>query len=237
MAEGCLCDQLAGRDVSLSPVCIGHLWLFENLSDDAIEALANAAIRKKFTKGQPVFMQGDPADEMFLIKAGRVMLKKITEDGMEITLDIRKAGDFIGENMLNEEVDYPLMAMCMETTLICGFDRKGFEQLVLGHPQIGLQVIKNLSRRISWLTSRVGSMSITNLEDRLYRVLIQVAQEHGVKNQKGFEIQFSLTHEELSFLAGAHRVSITKAMKTLRECGKIIQQGKSLILPSAFLPL
>jgi CRP-like cAMP-binding protein len=70
------------------------------------------------------------------------------------------------------------MAWCMEDTLICGFNRLGFEKLVLSHPQIGLQVIKNLSRRITWLTSRVGSMSITNLEDRLHRVLVQVAREH-----------------------------------------------------------
>jgi hypothetical protein len=28
-----------------------------------------------------------------------------------------------------------------------------------GHPTIGLQVIKNLSRRVAWLTSRVRSMS------------------------------------------------------------------------------
>jgi CRP-like cAMP-binding protein len=236
MAEGCLCEQLAGRDVPLSSVCIGHLWLFENLPEDTVEILAHSAIRKKFTRGQPVFMQGDPAHEMFLIKAGRVMLKKITEDGTEITLDIRKGGDFLGENMLSEEVDYPLTARCVETTLICGFDRKGFENLVLAHPKIGWQVIKNLSRRVAWLTSRVGSMSITNLEDRLYQVLVQVAREHGVKTQKGFEIQFPLTHEELSFLAGAHRVSITRAMKTLRECGKLIQEGRSLILLSGSLP-
>lgn len=232
MADGCLCEQLAGSDVGLSPVCIGHFWLFENMPAETTQALAEAAMRKKFARGQYVFLQGDPADEMFLIKAGRVMLKKIAEDGMEITLDIRKAGDFLGENMLSEEIDYPLTAWCMEDTLICGFNRRGFEKLVLGHPQIGLQVIKNLSRRITWLTSRVGSMSITNLEDRLYRVLVQVAREHGVKSQKGFEIQFPLTHEELSFLAGAHRVSITRAMKTLRESGRIIQEGRILILPS-----
>lgn len=84
-----------------------------------------------------------------------------------------------------------------------------FEKLVLDHPSIGLQVIKNLSRRIDWLTSRVGSLSLTNLEDRLYSVLVNVAQEHGVKSPKGFVIQFPPTHEELGFLVGAHRVSIT----------------------------
>lgn len=53
---------------------------------------------------------------------------------------------------------------------------------------------------------------------------------HGIKDHKGYIIQFPLTHEELSFLVGAHRVSITKAMKSLKESGKIVKQGRSLIV-------
>jgi CRP/FNR family transcriptional regulator len=167
---------------------------------------------------------------MFLIKAGRVKLSKFTEDGDEITLDIRKAGDFLGESMLLEDTEYPLTAVCLEDTLICGFTKQDFEKLVLDYPSIGLQVIKNLSKRIDWLTSRVGSLSFSTLEDLLYNVLVQVAREHGSRSQKGYAIQFPLTHEELGFLVGAHRVSITRAMKALKKSGKIIKEGKTLIL-------
>ena len=230
-AMGCVCEEMAGKDVVLSPTCIGHLWIFENLVPEELDALSKAALRKKYERGRAIFSQGEPANQMFLIKAGRVKLSKVTEDGTEITLDIRKAGDFLGENMLSEDLDYPVTAWCMEETLFCGFSKEGFEKLVLESPNIGLQVIKNLSNRISWLTSRVGSMSVTNLEERLYGVLTNVAREHGTKSQKGFVIQFPLTHEDLSFLVGAHRVSITKAMKDLRQSGRIIQEGRTLILP------
>ncbi len=230
MAMGCLCEREAGREHPLSPTCIGHLWVFEDLRPEELMALTKTAIRRIYQKGQEVFSQGKKADKMFLIKAGRVKLSKITEGGDELTLDIRKAGDFLGENMLLEDTNYPLTATCLEDTLICGFTKKDFEKLVLDHPSIGLQVIKNLSKRIDWLTSRVGSLSFTNLEDRLYSVLTQFAQEHGIKSQKGSAIQFPLTHEELGFLVGAHRVSITRAMKALKESGKIIQEGRTLIL-------
>ncbi len=228
---GCPCDQQAGNNFLVTPTCIGHLWVFENLRPEELQALTQAALRKIYKRGEEVFSQGDSAQKMFLIKAGRVKLSKISEEGDEITLDIRKAGDFLGESMLTEDIEYPLAATCLEDTLICGFTKYDFEKLVLEHPSIGLQVIKNLSKRIDWLTSRVGSLSLTNLEDRLYSVLINVAQEHGVKGPKGFVIQFPLTHEELSFLVGAHRVSITRAMKTLRESGKVLQDGRTLILP------
>ena len=231
---GCLCDQQAGREHALAPTCIGHLWVFADLQPEELAALTKAALRKLFHKGQEVFSQGEPAQKMFLLKGGRVKLSKLAESGDEITLDIRKAGDFLGESMLLEDTLYPLTATCLEDTLICGFDKAGFEKLVLDHPNIGLQVIKNLSRRIDGLTSRVGSLSLSNLEERLYQVLSQVVREHGVQERQGYSIQFPLTHEELGFLVGAHRVSVTRALKSLKETGRILQEGRVLIVPHPF---
>jgi CRP/FNR family transcriptional regulator len=148
------------------------LWIFENLRPEEKNALSEGAIRKAYDRGEAIFTQGHAAREMFLLKAGRVKLSQVMEDGTEITLDIRKAGDFLGENMLSEDIEYPVTAWCLEKTLVCGFDKRGFEKIVLQYPNIGLQVIKNLSNRINRLTTRMGGMSITNLEERLYRVLI-----------------------------------------------------------------
>ena len=228
---GCLCEELIRHGAEVSPTCIGHLWVFENFGAEEMKAVARFALRRSFNQGEAVFMQGEPCRDVSLIKMGRVRLSKLMEDGTEFTLDIRKAGDFLGENMLSDEVDYPVSAWCMEQVLVCSFSRDQFEKLVLEYPRIGLQVIKNLSNRVTRLTSRIGSMSLTNLEDRLHRVLINVAREHGIRDSKGYTIQFPLTHEDLSFLAGAHRVSITRAMKSLKKAGKIIQQGKMLTLP------
>ena len=228
---GCLCREMAGSEMALTQVCIGSHWIFNNLEKEEIIALSREALRKKKKRGETLFMQGDPADDMFLIKGGRVKLSKVLEDGTEIMLDIRKAGDFVGENMFSEEGVYPVSAVCLEDTLTCGFSRSQFERLVTDHPKVGLQIIKALSDRISSLTDRVGSLAVTNIEDRLYNVLTTVAKEHGTQGPRGVEIQFPLTHEDLGFLTGAHRVSITRAMKALKTAGKIILDGRQLILP------
>lgn len=228
----CLCEQIAGDGMALSPVCIGNHWMFQNLDAEDVMALSHEAVRKKSAKGEALFLQGDPAGDMFLIKGGRIKLSKVLEDGTELMLDIRKAGNFVGENIFSEEGMYPVSAVCLEETLTCSFSRGQFEDLVVRHPKVGLQIIKTLSERISSLTDRVGSLAVASIEDRLYRVLSNVAKEHGTQSSRGVIIQFPLTHEDLGFLTGAHRVSITRAMKTLKEAGKIIHEGRRLILPA-----
>jgi CRP-like cAMP-binding protein len=154
----CTCDELVGGQAGVSPVCLAHLWLFGDLSEAETAALTAAAWRKPLEKGQYAFIQGQPATLLFVIKAGRVKLVKTDEDGTEILVDIRKAGDFLGETFLSAESDYPLTAECMEDSLLCGFSKERFERLVTENPNIGLQIMRNMSERISWLTSRVGSM-------------------------------------------------------------------------------
>jgi CRP/FNR family transcriptional regulator, cyclic AMP receptor protein len=227
----CRCEEQAGEPLDFSPVCIGHLWLFRNLSAVEQEALSRSAVRKKSGKGSLLFRQGDPADALFLIKGGRLKLSKVFEDGREVTLDIRKSGDFVGETLLSEAADYPVSAWCLEDTLTCGFDRRGFEQLVLAHPHIGLQIIRNMSERITSLTDRLGGLAGGPIEDRLLQTLVDLSREHGVSHRQGKAIQLNLTHEDLSFLIGAHRVSVTRAIKNLKRSGKIIADGRNLIIP------
>jgi CRP/FNR family transcriptional regulator len=61
-AMGCVCEELAGKDAGLSPTCIGHLWIFENLKPQELDALSKAALRKKYERGQTIFSQGEPAN-------------------------------------------------------------------------------------------------------------------------------------------------------------------------------
>ncbi len=87
-----------------------------------------------------------------------------------------------------------------------------------------------MSERIAWLSDQVGNLTVTNIEDRLHRVLQNVAKEQGVEDERGYVLNFAITHEELGFLIGAHRVSVTRAMTALKQNGKILVDGKSLVI-------
>jgi CRP/FNR family transcriptional regulator, cyclic AMP receptor protein len=227
----CYCEEITHDDMQVTRKCFRELWLFEDLTEDENEQCRAIGSRRVFHPGQAIFFQGDPAHEMFMIKAGRIKLSKVLEDGTEVILDFRKAGDMIGENMISEEIKYPVTAWSMEETITCGFNKKHFETLISENPGIGLRVIKNMGKRISALTHRLGSMSSGNLMERLYQILSHIAQEHGKANAYEYVIEFPLTHDELGYLLGAHRVSITRALKGLTQSGKVVMANRTIMIP------
>lgn len=219
-----------------SPLCIGQLWGFEGLPREETLEVAKRALRRRYHVGQAVFRQVDTAREISLIKAERIRLSKVLEDGMELTLDIRKPSDFLGGIYLQRRL------------------RLSGECLMHGRNP-GVQFHEGQLRRIDPRTPpcrpsdhqkseqphlafdrSVGAMSHSHLEERLYQVLLNVAKEHGQKKQEGYEIQFPLTHEDMGFLIGAHRVSITRVMKRLKASGRILQVGRKLVLPMEAMP-
>jgi CRP/FNR family transcriptional regulator len=236
MAQPCPCARLAGNGAVVHDLCFGQMWLFDGIPPEASAAIGKKLIRRDLAAGEILFRQGDPADSVYLIKMGSVKIWKMTEEGRVLTLDIRKAGDLFGESILIEHGEYPVSATCMERTLTCGMDRRSFEDLVVEHPRVGLAVIRNLSRRIEQLSGKMGAFVEPSLDDRLYGVLVNVARGVGQPAPGGWTIAFPLSHEEIAFLVGAHRVSVTRTLGRLQELGKIRISHKLLFvsdLPSA----
>jgi CRP/FNR family transcriptional regulator len=234
---GCPCNAAGSCEEGWSKFCIGELWLFAGLTGEELGELAGSLIRRVFEAGEAVFRQGDPARHIFLIKSGRIRLSRAMENGDELILDIRKPGDYLGEYILNDMdggFPYPVTATCVDRVATCGFSKSGFEEMILKHPKIGLTVIRNMAGRIASLTGRIDAMGKTHLEERLYGVLLNVAREHGRRGSEGYYVlEMPLTHEDLGFLVGAHRVSVTRVMKRLREDGRVTQDGRSLMVRGA----
>jgi CRP/FNR family transcriptional regulator len=231
----CACEKAKPGDCpEWSKYCIGQLWLFSGLKPEELAAVASRAHRQCFEAGESVFLQGDPAKSIYLIKSGTIKLSRVMENGTEFIMDIRKPGDCLGEYILNDlesDYNYPVSAWCFNKVITCSFSRKAFEDMILNIPAIALKIIKNMAGRIANLTERIEAMGQTHLEEKLYAVLMNVAREHGEQRGGGaYALDLQLTHEDLGFLVGAHRVSVTRIMKRLKQAGKIKNDGKLLVL-------
>lgn len=226
----CVCNQMAIRYETMAHVCIGSLWIFNDLLPKEKEVLVSAATRKEYKRGEVIFHQDEAANRIFLIKAGSIKISKISEEGNEVILDIRKSGDFIGEQNFWDDFKYPGSAICVQDSYICSFDKVSFEKLIMDNPKIGLVVIKNLCKHIEFLNSRTSISIINDIKNKLYEMLIMVSEKNNNSIGNYSKININLSHEELGFLIGVHRVSVTKAMKKLIDEGLVIKEGRNLFI-------
>lgn len=104
--------------------------VFGELAEPHLLALTPRLRERKLKKGEVLFREGDPGQEMFIIRSGRVIISKPVTGRVEQVLAREEAGDFFGEMSLFDEAPRSATIQAdIETVLLC-LDRQSLQQFV-----------------------------------------------------------------------------------------------------------
>ncbi|MHB1043615.1 MAG: Crp/Fnr family transcriptional regulator [Eubacteriales bacterium] len=211
--------------------CMKELAIFSTLDFIEREKIGALAGKKVYRKNEYIFRESEPADTIYLIKYGRVRLFKVSEGGKEITLDILKEDDILGENTFFEDALHTMDAQAMEETFICSCCKEHFG-LLLQNPQAALKIIQLLGEKLNNYTEQVASIAFRDVKGRISAALLRLAGEYGRTSDEGTTIDIELTHRDLANLVNASRVMVTNILICLRQEGAISTNGHRITLLS-----
>jgi len=97
--------------------------------------------------GDEVFREGDLGTEMYIVHAGQVEILK-NVDGVENQLAVLEKGDFFGEMSLLEELPRAATARALTDVKLLAINGSTFDQMLRGNPEIGVRMMRKLSRRL-----------------------------------------------------------------------------------------
>lgn len=117
--------------------CTRKVPIFAALTDDDLTRISAMIKHRKFTKGQPLILEGAPSDTLYIIQQGHVKLSKMTPEGKEQILHILTNGDFFGElSIFNSDELSNFNAYALKDTNICMLTRNDMEHLMTDNPEI-----------------------------------------------------------------------------------------------------
>ena len=209
--------------------CMKEMPIFSTLEFEEREKIGALAGKKVYRKNEFIYREGDPADAIYLIKYGRVRLFKVSADGREITLDILKEDDLLGENTFFDGTVQSMNAQALEDTFICSCKSEHFA-ILLQNNQVALKIIQLLGKKLNDYTDQVASIAFRDVRGRVAATLLRLADAYGVPAPEGVEIGIDLTHQDIGSLVNASRVMVTRVMGSLRQEGAITSQGQRVVL-------
>jgi CRP/FNR family transcriptional regulator, cyclic AMP receptor protein len=207
------------------PSDLKKIPLFEGLSDDELRALAERTVPRAFPKNAIVVNEGDLTDSLYLILAGRVKVYLGDENGKELVLDIKGPGQYFGEMVLDEKARSATV-MTLEPAQFATLTRAEFTAVLLKHPKIALQLIRNLIRVARGLNENVRSLALLDVYGRVARVLIELAVEQDGK----LVIPEKMTQKDIANRVGASREMINRILRDLSQGGYVtVDSGRITI--------
>lgn len=126
---------------------IASLSLFAELSAEEREEVANKMKYRQLPKGELLFRAREPAEAMYVVAEGSLSLMREGPAGPQLLAAIG-TGELVGEKEFLTGGSYLLSAEAASEAQLWYLDRQGLEELMEGHPNLGLKLSLALGARV-----------------------------------------------------------------------------------------
>jgi CRP-like cAMP-binding protein len=176
-------------------------------------------------KGGKVFAQGDVADAIFFLQAGKVKISVVSQTGKEAVLGLLGPPNFFGEGSLVGQSLRLSTATALETATILRVEKVAMVRALSEQPDIAEKFMAALLTRNLELEEDLCDQIFNQSEKRLARVLLKLARLRDRDALSDPKI-LMLSHETLAEMVGTTRSRITHFMNKFRTMGLIEYNGE-----------
>ena len=176
-----------------------------------------------FPKKRTIFAQGNPADAVFYLQAGKVKLAVVSKTGKEATIGILSDKSFFGEGSLAGQALRMGTATAMTDCSVLRIEKRAMmEALHREHTLSDMFVAYLLARNIRYEEDLVDQL-FNSSEKRLARVLLMLA--HFGKEGVPETVVPKISQETLAEMVGTTRSRVSFFMNRFRKLGFIDYAG------------
>ena len=137
-----------------------------------------------YQAGQPIFKEGDTADEMYIIHQGQVNISKRAKNAEQV-LAVLRDGDFFGEMSLFTDTPRSATATVIIESIILRIDRKSFDYMVNSNASFAINMIRKLCERLRNADNQISELLVFSKETRVLKAMSSFWNLEGHKDATG----------------------------------------------------
>jgi CRP-like cAMP-binding protein len=130
-----------------------------------------------------------------------VKLVKLIED-VEKTLDILQPSEMFGEMAMLENFPRSATAVALDVVKVLEFNRKNFEILMLGNPQIAMRLLKLFVKRIYDSKRRFMILTLDDDQAKVADVFLMLAETQVTASKENERRVFKVSADDIAHWAG-----------------------------------
>jgi diguanylate cyclase (GGDEF)-like protein len=131
---------------------LSRVGIFSLLSEEEAARIAGYLDPVELASGDVLFREGDPGDDLYIIRGGRIRIGIRLPDGSEHSIAELVCGDFLGEMSIFDHAPRSATCRALEATSLLSLSRGEFSAIISEHPRIALKL---MYRMLNVATSRL----------------------------------------------------------------------------------
>ncbi|HMO79861.1 MAG TPA: Crp/Fnr family transcriptional regulator [Pyrinomonadaceae bacterium] len=200
------------------------------ISDDSLDLFQVTKITNTYPVGSMLFVEGQPANGVYVLCQGSVKLYTCSQEGKVVILHIAKPGEILGLSAVVSGIDYEVSAEVIEPCQINYVRRQEMIDLIEKRADIAVRAIEHLSLQYHYAYDQIRSFGLTNsVAGKLAALMLAWCAENRTSDVE-VRLKLPYTHEEIAEMIGSSRETVTRLLKDFRETELISLKGSDLLI-------
>lgn len=190
--------------------CISTMPLFQGLSVADIQSIQVYITEKKVAAGKLIYSAGEKLESLYLIQEGQLKVYRLSASGKEQLIRILQQGDFVGEMSLFDERHYDYYIEATKVSKLCAIQRDDFEQVLLSHPKIAIELLGEMARRLDDAEQQTTGITTTSTKARLIQYLLDMSDK-----QQTLQVKLATTKKATASYLGMSPETFSRCLSKL----------------------
>jgi CRP/FNR family transcriptional regulator len=204
-----------------------HVSHFNGLTAETQQAVAAVAIRRRFDAGQVIYVEGEPAESIYVLESGWIKATRMTREGREQAMMFLRPVEIFGDIAVFTGTTYPGTVVTLEPVSVWRIPARTILDMIPRYPDLAIAIIRHLGERVLHYVNLVEDLSLRSVEARLAHTLLQNAELQN--GQLIVPRREWTTFDEMAVRLGTVRDVLSRALKTL-EAENLLRVEKHAII-------
>ena len=206
------------------------LNLFEDLNHELLLKLSKFTDIRNLKKNDVIFEQGATPDKITFVNKGMVKMIRRLKQNQEMIIRIVTEGEFFGTTAIFSRTSYAAKAVCegevtlveMPTDLFCTFLEE--------HPFLYKNFLRLICIKNHQTVRKVPEMALTRIESRVAKILLNLTQKIGYRENSLYQLDIPLTRKEIAAMAGTTTETVVRVLSRLEKKDVILMDKHHITL-------
>lgn len=180
-------------------------------------------------RGEHIFSEGESAEQIFILREGRVKVSVSSREGRTIILRIAEKGQILGLSAALLGSEYEASAEALEPCRVIAIPVREFKRFLAQHPEAAMEATQWALKEYRILFNDVCRLALpSTVAGRLASLLLDWLKGRHASGRTDPRLIVALTHEEIADMTGTSRETVSRTLQQFQRENVISIKGASL---------
>lgn len=184
-----------------------------------------------YDQNQYIYQAEDPANAVYVIKSGNVVIHRVLEDGKEFSMKLLGPRNIFGSTTLFCGLKkHSLFAKTKTKVSVYKLDIEQFENAILNDEVLNYEWLLWIQNENAKQEYKLRDLYTLGKKGAVYSTLIRLSNTYGITTDDGIQLNIDMTNNELATFGGTTREGVNRIISELKVKNIITTQGKRITI-------